>query len=173
MPRVVIAPDGQPTARRLHATGSVSVVLFVLTGIIAPMIILNSYYDTALTGLGLIEHIGAQRLWWIALQNRTMGSMVFVIPPLSALCPALKNVDAALDSVGIVLAISCQVLFMTHFPVVNGFTWIADRYAEATDPAYRAALIGGAEAFAAQHNAYAQATGFSPPASGSSPGRCA
>lgn len=161
MSRVVIPPDDQPTSRRLYAIGAVSVVLFVLTGIIAPMLILNSIdYDTELAGRDLIEHIGAHRLWWIALQNLTMGSMVFVIPALIALYPALKPVDAPVALVGIVLAISCQILFMAYFPVVNGLTWIADRYAEATDPAYRAALIGGAEALVAQNNAYGTSDGI-------------
>jgi hypothetical protein len=161
MSQARFAADSSETSLRLYRIGAVSVVLFTLTGIIAPMIILNSLpYDAELAGQDLIEHIGAHRLWWIALQNLTMGSMIFVIPPLIALYPALKAADGAVALIGIVLAISCQVLFMAYFPVVNGLTWIADRYAETTDPAHRAALIGGAEALVAQNNAYGTSDGI-------------
>lgn len=161
MMRDIHPPELDPVALKLCRIGAVSVVLFVLTGIVAPMILLNGIdYDTELDGLGLIEHIAEHRLWWIALQNFTMGSMIFVIPPLIALYPALKQADGAVALVGIVLAISCQVLFMGYFPVVNGLTWVADRYAEATDPGYRAALVGGAEALVAQNAAYGTSDGI-------------
>lgn len=154
-------PALDPHALRLYRIGAVSVALFVLTGIVVPMGLLNSLdYDTELNGAALIEFIGGHRLWWIALQNFTMGSMIFVIPPLLALYPALKSGDSGLALIGIVLAISCQVLFMAYFPVVNGLTWIADRYAETTDPTYRAALVGGAEALVAQNNAYGTSDGI-------------
>lgn len=154
-------PDQGPQSLTLYRIGAVSVLFFVATGIVAPMILLNSLdYDTEQSGAALIAFIGAQRLWWIALQNLTMGSMVFVIPPLIALYPALKAGNGAAALIGIVLAISCQVLFMAYFPVVNGLTWIADRYAEATDPAYRAALAGGAEALVAQNAAYGTSDGI-------------
>lgn len=154
MTRAQFPPDDRPEARKFCRIGAVSVVFLVLTGILALMIILNSIaYDTELSGQGLIEHIAAHRLWWIALQNLTMGSMVFVIPPLLAALPALKPADGAVALVGIVLAVSRQVLFMAYVPVVNGLTWIADRYVAASDPGYRAALVGGAEALVAQNNA--------------------
>lgn len=161
MTHAAFSPDPEPQSLILYRIGAVSVLLFVATGIVAPMILLNSLdYDTELSGQDLIEFIGGHRLWWIALQNLTMGSMIFVIPPLLALYPALKAGDGAVALVGIVLAISCQVLFMAYFPVVNGLTWIADRYAEATDPVYRAALAGGAEALVAQNAAYGTSDGI-------------
>lgn len=129
--------------------------LFLVTGIVVPMILLNSLdYDANMSGEALAGFIGQHRLWWTALQNLTMGSMVFLIPTLVALYPALMHVERAWAALGVVLALSCQVLFMAYFPVVNGLGWIGDRYLEAADPAYRAALAGGAEALVAQNNAY-------------------
>lgn len=154
-------PELSPTALRLYRIGAVSTVGFLIVGILAPMAILNSLdYDTEMAGRPLLEFIGAHRLWWIGLQTLTMGSMVFVIPPLIALYPILRNGDAAVAIVGIVLALSTQILFMAYFPVVNGFVWMADRYAETADPAYRDALAGGAEALVAQNNAYGTSDGI-------------
>ncbi|MEQ8403133.1 MAG: hypothetical protein RIE24_21485 [Silicimonas sp.] len=153
--------DRTRAARRLYAIAAVSIVLFFLTGFVGPQALLQAVdYDTELAGRELIEFIGQHRVWWFALQNLTMGSMVFLIVPLIALWPALRHGDAAVAAVGIVLAVSCQVLFMAYFPVVNGLLWIADRYAEATDPDLRVALIGGAEALVAMNNAYGTSDGI-------------
>jgi len=83
-----------------------------------------------------------------------MGSTVFPALPLVALCPARKHAGRALAAAGIALAVSCRVLFIARFSVVKGLVWLAHRYAETTDPAYRAALIDGAEALVAQNNVY-------------------
>ncbi|WP_421786586.1 hypothetical protein [Hyphobacterium sp.] len=147
--------DMHPQSRRLYRIASISVVLFVIVGMLAPPLILTSVeYDTELPGRELLEFIAGHRSWWIWLQTLTMGSMVFLIIPLMALYPALMHGERAVAGIGIVLAISCQVLFMAYFPVVNGLFYLSDRYVEATDPAYRASLVGGAEALVAMNNVY-------------------
>lgn len=147
--------DLHPQSIRLYRIAAVSVVLFVIVGMIAPPLIITSVeYDTELPGKELLEFIAEHRSWWIWLQTLTMGSMVLLIIPLIALYPALMHGDRAVAAIGIVLAISCQILFMAYFPVVNGLFYLSDRYVEATDPAYRASLVGGAEALVAMNNVY-------------------
>lgn len=150
-----------PQERLIFRVGALSVIAFVIVGLVAPMVLLNALdYDTELSGRELIEFIGSHRAWWFVLQNLTMGSMVFLIIPLIALWPALRHGNAAVAAIGIILAVACQVLFMAYFPVVNGLLWIADRYAEATDAAARDALAGGAEALVAMNNAYGTSDGI-------------
>ena len=155
MARNRIAADRHPGSLKLYRIGALSVPLFLLTGIVLPMVTLNWLdYDAEMAGEPLIAFIGQHRTWWFILQNLTMGSMVFLFPPLIALFPALMHADRAWAAIGVTLALACQILFMAYFPVVNGLGWLADRYVEAADPAYRAALSGGAEALVAQNNAY-------------------
>jgi hypothetical protein len=161
MPHPRADAETAPWAVSLYRVGSLSVLLFILLGRLAPMAILNSVdYDTELAGAPLRQFIGDHRLWWIWLQTLTMDSMVFLIVPLMALFPALMHVDAAWPAIGVIFAIACQVPLMAYFPVVNGLVWLADRYAEAFDPTARAALSGGAEALVARNNAYGTSDGI-------------
>ncbi len=161
MTRAAPSADGRPSSIALYKIGCVSVVLFVIVGMIIPPVLLNSVdYDTELAGREILEFIGAHRAWWMWLQTLTMGSMIFMIVPLIALYPALMHVNQVWAGIGIVFAIICQVLFMAYFPIVNGFIWLADRYHETADPLYRAALVGGAEALVAQNNVYGTSDGI-------------
>lgn len=155
-----VTADRLSTEVRLYRIAAISVVLFVIVGMIIPPLILNSVeYDTELAGKPLVEFISQHRAWWMWLQTLTMGSMIFTIVPFAALFFALRRVDVIWAAIGTGFAIICQILFMAYFPIVNGLLWVSDRYHETTDPEYRQALVGGAEALVAQNNVYGTSDG--------------
>lgn len=146
-------PD--PSWKDLYRAGSVSILLFILLGEVVPFwLLISADYDATMNGKALLEYIAEHRTWWILLQTLVLGSCAFAIVPFMALYPALRHVNKSHAAIGVVLAISCQVLFLAYFPVVNGLFYLSDQYVAATDPAQRQALIGGAEALVAQNNVY-------------------
>lgn len=157
--RIVLQEDAAPfdadaSVGRLHRVAAASILLLFPTGFVGPQALVAMVdYDTELAGGGRIAFIGQNRIWRFAPQNLTMGSMVFLIVPLSALWPAPRHGDPVVAAVGIVLAVACQVLVMACFRVANGLLRIAQRHAEASDPAARTARVGGAEALVATNSA--------------------
>lgn len=152
-------PD--PSWQSLYRAGCVCVPLFLIIGMLMPFILLTSVdYDTELNGANLLQYIGQHRLWWLVLQNMTMGSCAIAIIPFMALYPALKHANKSYAAIGVVLAISCQILFLTYLPIVNGLLYLSDEFVATLEPLRQQALVGGAEALVAQNNVYGPSDGL-------------
>jgi hypothetical protein len=143
-----------PEWRRLYRWGGVCALLYILLAIVIPLgLVLAPGYDFELGGAALLEHIAANRTWWFLVQGLVLAPSVLAIVTFGALFVATAHLDRAMASVGALLGITSQVLFLAYFPVVNGLGYLSDQYAAAS-PARRTALEGGAEALVAMNNAY-------------------
>lgn len=149
-------PESGPDPRwlKLYRAGSVCAWLYIISIIFTTSIFIGSDYDTTLDGLGHLEYIAAHRTWWMILQGLVLGTNALLIVTFMALYPVLKHLDKSTTAIGVVLAISCMILFIAYFPPVNGLVYLSDQYVAATDPSARQALVGGAEALVAQMNVY-------------------
>ena len=88
----------------------------------------HSDYDTGLSGLGHLTYLAEHRTWWMVLQGLVLGANALLIPTFMALYPTLAPLDRSNTAIGVVLAISCMVLFIAYFPPVNGLVYLSDQY---------------------------------------------
>ena len=138
----------------LYRVGSIGAIAYIVSIFLTTTMFIVSDYDTGLSGLGHLTYIAEHRTWWMVLQGLVLGTNALLIPTFMALYPTLAHLDRSNIAIGVVLAISCMVLFIAYFPTVNGLVYLSDEYVAAATPEAQAALAGGAEALVAQMNVY-------------------
>ena len=137
----------------LYRVGSIGAIAYIVSIILATTMFIASDYDTGLSGLGHLTYIAEHRTWWMVLQGLVLGTNALLIPTFMALYPILAPLDRSNAAIGVVLAISCMVLFIAYFPPVNGLVYLSDQYVAAATPEAQAALVGGASALASSRSA--------------------
>ena len=143
-----------PSWTRLYRWGGVCALLYVLLAIVIPLgLVLAPGYDFELGGAELLEHIAMNRTWWSLVQGLVLAPSVLAIVTFAALYAATFDAERTMATIGALLGVTSQVLFLAYFPVVNGLGYLSDQYVAAS-PARRPALEGGAEALVAMNNAY-------------------
>lgn len=138
----------------LYRVGSIGAIAYIVSIILTTTMFIVSDYDTGLSGLGHLTYIAEHRTWWMVLQGLVLGTNALLIPTFMALYPTLAPLDRSNTAIGVILAISCMVLFIAYFPPVNGLVYLSDQYVAAATPEAQSALAGGAEALVAQMNVY-------------------
>lgn len=138
----------------LYRIGSIGAIAYILSITLTTTMFIVSDYDTELSGVAHLVYISEHRTWWMLLQGLVLGTNALLIPTFMALYPALVNLDRSNTAIGVVLGISCMILFIAYFPPVNGLVYLSDEYVNAVTPEARSALAGGAEALVAQMNVY-------------------
>lgn len=127
---------------------------YVALGIIAPALLYFPVgYPRTSDGETLLSFIAGHRLWWIVLQTLTLGPGFLAIPVFAAIFVALSQVEKGYAAVGSLLAIACQILFVSFYPGTLGMLFLSDQYAVAT-PDRQQDLIAAAEAVTAPLDAY-------------------
>jgi hypothetical protein len=150
--RRTLAPD--PAWRRLYRWGGACALLYILSAIIIPLILVAVLdYDFDLEGAALLAFIGEHRVWWVVVQGLVLAPSVLLLVTFAALFTATMRLDRAMAAIGAGLSLTSQVLFLAYFPVVNGLAYLSDQYVSAPLER-RVALEGAAEALVAMNNAY-------------------
>lgn len=101
----------------------------------------------------ILPFIASHRLWWIVEQTLTLGPSILAIVSFMALFVALKHVNKSYAAIGVVVAITCQILFVAYYPIVMGLVYLSDQYVVAT-AAQRLVLVYAAEGLLAQNAAF-------------------
>lgn len=138
----------------LYRSGSICAFLYIVSIVITTSMFIGSDYETTLDGTGHLEFIAAHRTWWIVLQGLVLGTNALLIVTFVALYPALSHLDKPTTTIGVVMGVSCMILFIAYFPPVNGLVYLSDQYVAASDLTHKRALAAGAEALVAQMNVY-------------------
>lgn len=150
--KTVAGPD--PSWRGLYKAGGVSAILYVVLAVTVPAVqVLTVQYDFKMDGPTLLQFIAAHRLWWMTLQTLVLGTSLLAVVSFVALCVALKHLNKSYAAIGVVVASTCQLLFMAYYPVLLGLVYLSDQYVAATDT-QRVVLATAAEALIAQNNAF-------------------
>ena len=140
--------------KTLYRVGSVGAMVYIVSIVLTTTMFIVSDYNTDLSGVEHLKYIAEHRTWWIILQGLVLGTNALLIPTFMALYPTLAHLDRSNTAIGVVLAISCMILFIAYFPPVNGLLYLSDEYIAATTPEAKAELAGGAEALVAQMNVF-------------------
>jgi hypothetical protein len=143
-----------PSWRGLITTGAIAAVAYVVLGIVAPaLLFLPVGYPRTAEGETLLTFIADHREWWMVLQTLTLGPSFLAIPVFAALFVALASVEKGYAAVGSLLAISCQVLFVSFYPGTLGMLYLSDQYT-AAGAERRQQLAAAAEAVTAPLDSY-------------------
>ena len=143
-----------PSWNGIFIVGAGAAFGYVLLGIIAPALLYFPVgYPRTSDGETLLTFIADHRAWWLALQTLTLGSGFLAIPVFAAIFVALSQMEKGYAAVGSVLAISCQILFVSFYPGTLGMLFLSDQYAVA-DFERREDLVAAAEAVTAPLDAY-------------------
>jgi hypothetical protein len=143
-----------PSWNGILTVGAVAAFGYVALGIVAPALLYFPVgYPRTSDGETLLEFIAGHRGWWLALQTLTLGPGFLAIPVFAAIFVALSQVEKGYAAVGAILAISCQILFVSFYPGTLGMLFLSDQYA-AADPERRQHLVAAAEAVTAPLDAY-------------------
>jgi hypothetical protein len=138
----------------IFTVGAVAAFGYVVLGIVAPALLYFPVgYPRTSDGETLLTFIADHRGWWLALQTLTLGPGFLAIPVFAAIFVALSQVEKGYAAVGSILAISCQILFVSFYPGTLGMLFLSDQYA-AADPERRQDLVAAAEAVTAPLDAY-------------------
>lgn len=155
------SPD--PTWRGLYRAGGVSAALYIVLGIIAPVVILMTMPQPPSSGgAATLQYIASNRLGYIFEQVLFSVPSVFAMVVFLALYMALKHLNKSYAAIAALVAIVSQVLALAS-PVTGGgalsLVYLSDHYVTATTAAQRAAFASAAEGFIAQ-NTIVQAGGI-------------
>ena len=143
-----------PTWRGLYRAGGVSAGLYVVLGMIVPAVLFStSHYNASMGGKATLAFIASNRSWWILIQTLTLMPSVFAIIAFLALYMALKHLNKSYAAMGVVVAITCQIVFLGYLPIVMGLVYMSDHYGAATTDTEHATLATGASSLVAVNSA--------------------
>lgn len=147
-------PD--PAWRGLYRAGGICAGLYVLSALVVPAIMVaavDGFWDLLVDAPRLLDFIGENTVYWHAMQALVLESSILMIVTFVALGVALKHVDQVLATIGAVVSVVVQVLFMAYYPVLLGLAHLAGEYATAT-PERQAELATAADALIAQNSGF-------------------
>lgn len=141
--------------RGLYHAGGVAVVLYIVLGLIAPVVLLFAMpQQPSSGGAATLQYIASHRSGYIIEQILFSGPSVFAIVVFMALYVALKHLNKSYAAIAAVVAIVSQALAMAS-PVTGGgalsLVYLSDQYVAATTAAQHTAFATAAEGFIAQN----------------------
>jgi len=149
---IVAGPD--PSWRSLYRAGGISAILYVILGIIVPVLLLIGSSDSRdMNGAALLQFIASNRTWWMVVQTLTLGASFLAIVVFVALYAVLKHLNKSYAAIGTITAIVCEILFIAFYPLTLGLVYMSDQYVLATDT-QRIALATASESLLAQNTVF-------------------
>jgi hypothetical protein len=141
------------TWRGLYQAGGISAALYIVLGIIVPVVILMTMpLPPSSGGVAILQFIASNRLGYIIEQVLFSAPSVFAMVVFLALYMALKHLNKSYAAIAALVAIVSQVLALAS-PVTGGgalsLVYLSDQYVAATTAAQRAAFASAAEGFIA------------------------
>ena len=147
-------PGPDPTWANLYKAGGITAFLYLLLGLIVPTLMVDLMgYDMDLHGAAFLEFVGNNKAWFIAVQTMVLGVGVLAVVTFAALFFALKHLDKGYAALGVIIAITMQILFVAYYPVVLGQAYMSQLYITA-DPAQQMELVASVEVLVAQINQF-------------------
>jgi hypothetical protein len=146
-----------PSWKGLYRGGGISAILYIVLALVVPTIsvLTMGYFESTAEygGLEFLHYIAANRVWWFALQTLVLGTSILMIVAFVALFVALKDVDKVNATLGAVISIVTQILFIAYYPVLLGTIYLSDRFVTAS--AEQQIMLGtAAESLMAINNAF-------------------
>jgi hypothetical protein len=145
------SPD--PSWRGLYRAGGVSTALYIVLGIITPVVILMTMPQPPSSGgASTLQYIASNRLGYILEQVLFSAPSVFAMIVFLALYKALKHLNKSYAAIAALVALVSQVNVLAS-PVTGGgalsLVYLSDHYVTATTAAQRAAFASAAEGYIA------------------------
>jgi len=139
--------------RGLYRAGGVSAALYIVLGILAPVVILMTMPQPPSSGgAATLQYIASNRLGYIIEQVLFSAPSVFAMVVFLALYMALKHLNKSYAAIAAFVALVSQILVLAS-PVTGGgslsLVYLSDHYVTATTAAQRAAFASAAEGYIA------------------------
>lgn len=151
-PRVV-----DPAWRSLFMVGGISAWLYVLLAVVVSGVMtaaVDGFWDIIVDGHRLLAFIAdGHQVYWILLQALVLMTSIFLLITFVAASIALWHVNRAWATLGGIVGVVSQLLFMAYFPVLLGMAYLASDYASAS-AGRRTELATAAEALIAQNSGF-------------------
>lgn len=145
------SPD--PSWRALYLAGGACALFYVVFGMLVPEgLFLTSPYDPNMSGAATLDYIASHQAWWILVQVLSLGLSMVAMVVFLALFPALKHLNKSYAAIGVMVALTSQVLILSYWPITMGQLALSQRYLAATTAAQRLALATAAESLNAQNS---------------------
>lgn len=145
------SPD--PSWRDLYRAGGVSTALYIVLGIITPVVILMTMPQPPSSGgAATLQYIASNRLGYILEQVLFSAPSVFAMVVFLALYMALKHLNKSYAAIAALVALVSQVNVLAS-PVTGGgalsLVYLSDHSVTATTAAQRTAFASAAEGYIA------------------------
>ena len=145
------SPD--PSWRGLYRAGGVSAALYIVLGLIAPVVLLFTMpQQPSSGGAATLQYIASNRFGYIIEQVLFSVPSILAMIVFLALYAALKHLNKSYAAIGAIVAIASQ-LPAWAYPATGGgalgLVYLSDQYVAATTAAQRAAFATAAEGFIA------------------------
>jgi hypothetical protein len=146
-----------PSWKSLYKVGGISAILYIVLALVVPTIsvLTMGYFESTAEygGLEFLRFIAANRFWWFALQTLVLGTSILMIVAFVALFVALKHIDKINATLGAVISVVTQILFIAYYPVLLGTIYLSDKFVTAS--AEQQVMLGtAAESLMAINNAF-------------------
>lgn len=146
-----------PSWKGLYRVGGISAILYIILALVAPLIpvLMKGYFESTAEygGLEFLRFIAANRLWWFSIQTLVLGTSILMIVAFVALFVALKPIDKINATLGAVISVVIQILFIAYYPVLLGTIYLSDKFVTAS--AEQQIMLGAAaDSLMAINNAF-------------------
>lgn len=148
------SPD--PEWRGLYRAGGICAGLYVLFALVVPTAMtaaVDDFWNLLVDAPRLLDFIADNPVSWHVMQALVLQSSILMIVAFVALAVALKHLDRVWATIGAVVSVTVQVLFMAYYPVLLGLAYLGDQYGTATADR-QAELVTAAEALIAQNSGF-------------------
>jgi hypothetical protein len=146
-----------PSWKGLYRIGGISAILYIVLALVGPTIsvLTMGYFESTAEygGLEFLRFIAANRFWWLSLQTLVLGTSILMIVAFVAFFVALKHIDKINATLGAVVSVTTQILFIAYYPVLLGTIYLSDKFVTAS--AEQQIMLGtAAESLMAINNAF-------------------
>ena len=146
-----------PSWKGLYRAGGISAILYIVLALVGPTIsvLTMGYFESTAEygGLEFLRFIAANRFWWLSLQTLVLGTSILMIVAFVAFFVALKHIDKINATLGAVVSVTTQILFIAYYPVLLGTIYLSDKFVTAS--AEQQIMLGtAAESLMAINNAF-------------------
>jgi hypothetical protein len=146
-----------PSWQSLYKVGGISAILYMVLALVVPtlQVLTMEYFEMTAEygGAEFLQFIAENRLWWLIAQTLLLGGSILAIVAFVALFVALKNIDKSFAAIGVLVAVTSQILFIAYYPVLLGTIYLSDKFVTAS--ADQQVLLGAAaDSLMAINNAF-------------------
>ena len=146
-----------PSWNGIYKAGGISAILYIVLALVVPTIsvLMMGYFESTAEygGLEFLRFIAANRFWWFLIQTLVLGTSILMIVAFVALFVALMHIDKVNATLGAVISVVTQILFIAYYPVLLGTIYLSDKFVTAS--AEQQIMLGtAAESLMAINNAF-------------------